>query len=198
MMQKHLDHTANPLPFLRTGISTIPITGFSIGSPGLHRRGRPSSLVQALKAGVVYFALVFGAGFALGTIRTLSIVPQLGIRMSEFLEAPFMLAVIWMAGGWITGRYCFGKGQTVQWGVGLLALWLLLSAEIILGMAVQGLSLIEVFTKHDPVSGSVYYVLLGVFAAMPWMRWKYSQYCLARPLATQERLSAQVIQDIVP
>ena len=28
-----------------------------------------------LKAGLVYFALVFGAGFVLGTIRTLWIVP---------------------------------------------------------------------------------------------------------------------------
>jgi len=31
--------------------------------------------------------------------------------------------------------------------------------------------LIEVFTHHDPVSGSVYYLMLGVFAVMPWLLW---------------------------
>ena len=32
-------------------------------------------LLPILKAGVLYFVLVFGAGFVLGTIRTLWIVP---------------------------------------------------------------------------------------------------------------------------
>jgi hypothetical protein len=63
--------------------------------------------------------------------------------------------------------------------VGAFALALLLAAEILMGIAVQGLSLVEVFTKHDPVSGSVYYALLGVFAAMPWLRWKHRQHEIA-------------------
>jgi hypothetical protein len=36
--------------------------------------------MRTLKAGVLYFALVFGAGFVLGTIRTLWVVPRLGAR----------------------------------------------------------------------------------------------------------------------
>jgi hypothetical protein len=36
--------------------------------------------MQILKAGVLYFALVFGAGFVLGTIRILWIVPSFGTR----------------------------------------------------------------------------------------------------------------------
>jgi hypothetical protein len=34
--------------------------------------------MQILKAGVLYFALVFGAGFVLGPIRILWAVPRLG------------------------------------------------------------------------------------------------------------------------
>lgn len=34
--------------------------------------------MQILKAGVVYFALVVGAGFVLGTIRVLWIAPRFG------------------------------------------------------------------------------------------------------------------------
>ena len=61
----------------------------------------------------------------------------------------------------------------------MFALALLLAAEIIMGIAVQGLTLLEVFTKHDPVSGSIYYALLGVFAAMPWLFWKYRKHEIA-------------------
>jgi hypothetical protein len=37
---------------------------------------RQQNAMPILKAGVLYFALVFGAGFVLGTIRTLWIVPS--------------------------------------------------------------------------------------------------------------------------
>jgi hypothetical protein len=46
------------------------------------------NLMKALKAGMLYFVLVFGTGFVLGTIRTLWIVPRLGTGMAELLEMP--------------------------------------------------------------------------------------------------------------
>ena len=49
--------------------------------------------MRIVKAGVLYFALVFGAGFVLGTIRTLWIVPRLGTRMAEMMETPIMLMI---------------------------------------------------------------------------------------------------------
>jgi len=49
--------------------------------------------MQILRAGVLYFALVFGAGFALGTIRTLWTAPSFGTRTAELMEMPIMLAV---------------------------------------------------------------------------------------------------------
>jgi hypothetical protein len=53
--------------------------------------------MQILKAGVPYFAFVFGVGFVLGTIRTLWVVPRFGARMAELMEAPFMLVVTLVA-----------------------------------------------------------------------------------------------------
>jgi len=47
--------------------------------------------MQTLKAGVLYFAVVFGAGFVLGPIRVMWVVPRLGTRTAEILEAPIML-----------------------------------------------------------------------------------------------------------
>ncbi len=47
--------------------------------------------MQILKAGVLYFAVVFGAGFILGPVRILWVAPRLGTRMAELLEMPIML-----------------------------------------------------------------------------------------------------------
>jgi hypothetical protein len=49
--------------------------------------------MQILKAGVLYFPLAFGAGFALGPIRILWFVPRFGTRMAELMETPIMLGV---------------------------------------------------------------------------------------------------------
>lgn len=45
---------------------------------------RHQTVKQIMKAGILYFALVFGAGFVLGAIRTLWVVPRIGTRMSEW------------------------------------------------------------------------------------------------------------------
>ena len=52
-----------------------------------------TTIMQEFKAGVLYFALVFGAGFVLGTVRTLWIVPRVGARRAELMETPIMLVV---------------------------------------------------------------------------------------------------------
>jgi hypothetical protein len=38
-----------------------------------------------VKAGILYFALVFGAGFVLGPIRVFWVVPHLGERTAELM-----------------------------------------------------------------------------------------------------------------
>jgi hypothetical protein len=68
------------------------------------RTERQQNVMPILKAGALYFALVFGAGFVLGTIRSLWIVPRLGTRMSELTETPIMLVIIILAARWIVRR----------------------------------------------------------------------------------------------
>ena len=58
-------------------------------------------MMQILKAGLIYFALVFGAGFVLGTVRTLWFVPRVGTRIAELMETPIMLVVTIVAARWI-------------------------------------------------------------------------------------------------
>ena len=57
------------------------------------------------KPALLYFLIVFGAGFILGPIRVFLIVPKLGIRWAELLEMPVMLTVIYFASGNINKRF---------------------------------------------------------------------------------------------
>ena len=120
-----------------------------------------------MKAGALYFALVFGAGFALGTLRVLLVVPRLGARTAELIEAPLMLAVTFLAARWTVRRLAVPPRWVPRLAMGCFALALLLIAEFTLALGLRGLSLREYFATLDPVSGTVYYSLLVVFALMP-------------------------------
>jgi len=123
--------------------------------------------MQILKAGLLYFALVFGAGFLLGPIRILWVVPRFGTRMAELIETPIMFVVILIAAGWIVGRLAIPSTSSRRLGMGCIALGFLLAAEFSLVLRLRGLSIRDYLATRDPVSGTVYYLMLGVFAIMP-------------------------------
>ena len=125
--------------------------------------------MRILKAGVLYFALVFGAGFVLGPIRILWIVPRFGTRMAELMEAPIMLLVTILAARWIVRRFALPPSPSSRTGMGCIALGLMLVAEFTLVLWLRGLSITEYLASRDPVSGTVYYVMLVIFAIMPFL-----------------------------
>jgi hypothetical protein len=129
--------------------------------------GTDKFAMQTLKAGALYFAVVFGAGFALGTLRVLWVVPRVGTRMAELIEAPAMLAVTVLAARWVVRRFGVPSEWTRRLSMGCIALGFLLIAELALVLGLRGLSVREYFATLDPVAGTVYYVSLGVFAVMP-------------------------------
>jgi hypothetical protein len=120
-----------------------------------------------VEAGVSYFAIVFSAGFVLGLIRELWLVPALGVRFAELAEMPIMLIVIVLAARFIVRRIGPPVSKGVRVGTGLLALAILLLAELGLVLVLQDRSLGAYVASRDPVSGAVYLVMLGLFAAMP-------------------------------
>jgi len=123
--------------------------------------------MQTLKAGALYFALVFGAGFVLGTLRVLFVVPRLGGRNAELIEAPLMLAVTFLAARWTVRRLAVPPVWRHSLAMGCVALGLLLAAELGVVLGLRGLSPGEYFRTLDPVAGTVYYALLAAFAVMP-------------------------------
>lgn len=129
-------------------------------------RGGP---LQIAKAGSAYFACVFAAGFVLGAIRVPLLVPRLGVRAAELIEMPLMFCVIVLAARWVVRRFELPPTRAARFGTGLLALALLLAAELGLVLWLQGSTPAAYLAGRDPVSGSVYAAMLLLFAAMP--RW---------------------------
>jgi hypothetical protein len=135
---------------------------------------RASSVVSAfeavmriLKAAALYFAIVFGAGFVLGTIRTLWVVPQFGTRTAELLESPIMLFITFIAARWMASRQLSESSAATHLWVGLVALTFLLATEFTFVLSLRRLTLADYVTSRDPVTGAVYIALLGAFVLMP-------------------------------
>lgn len=123
--------------------------------------------MQILKAGVLYFALALGAGFVLGSIRILWAVPTFGTRAAELMETPIMFVVVILAARWTVRHLAVPPTASRRLGVGFVALGLLVVAEFTVVLRLRGLSIGEYFASRDPVSGTAYIVMLGVFAIMP-------------------------------
>ncbi len=131
----------------------------------LTKKGRNG--LQILKAGALYFAVAFCAGFVLGPIRILWVVPRLGTRMAELLEEPIMLVIIMLAAGRIVRKLAVPPLPSSRLIMGGIALILLLFSEFTFVAWLRGLSVRDYLVGRDPVAGAVYYAMLGVFAIMP-------------------------------
>jgi len=123
--------------------------------------------MRILKAALLYFALVFGSGFLLGPIRILWVVPRLGTRMAELIEAPIMLVIVIAAARWTVSRFAVPPSRGKRFALGSIALFLLLMAEFALVPWVRHMSINAYLASRDPVSGAVYYAELGIFAIVP-------------------------------
>jgi hypothetical protein len=123
--------------------------------------------MHCVQAGLTYFALVFGTGFALGAIRVPFLVPRLGERTAELLEMPLMFIAIVFAARYVVRKFSIAPLTWPRLHVGLLALALLVAAELSLVFALQQRSLAQYVAGRDPISGSVYLLMLWVFALMP-------------------------------
>lgn len=124
-------------------------------------------LSRGFLAGLTYFAMVFGVGFILGTIRVLLLLPRLGERVAELIETPVMLTVIVVSARWVVSRFELTQPILHKLFAGLFALTLMLVMEFGVVLRLRDLSLAQYFALRDPISAAVYYFMLGLFAMMP-------------------------------
>ncbi len=126
-------------------------------------------MARIFKAGALYFAIVFAAGFVLGVVRTFFVAPRLGVRTAELLEAPLMVVISYFAARWVVRRPSL-RLQTSALPlllVGVFALALMLVVEFTFVLWIQGLTLLGYFARRDPVGLAAYFAALALFALMP-------------------------------
>ena len=119
--------------------------------------------MRPVHAGLVYFLLVFGAGFVLGVLRTLFVVPHLGAPTAELLETPLMLAAIWFAAHWLVPRLA----PRAALPAGLLSLGLTLLADTAVGLFLRQMTIAEIILHRDLLPALAYYGALLVFGFLP-------------------------------
>lgn len=119
-------------------------------------------------AAAAYFAIVFGAGFVLGVVRTLWLQPAVGPLWAVVVELPAILAVAWLASGLVLRRWPLPPPRAAA--MGALAFALLMTGEAAISLGLAGRSLAEhgalyVQPQHQlGLAGQI------VFAALPWLR----------------------------
>ena len=122
---------------------------------------------RIIKLGLIYFSLVFAAGFLLGTIRVLFVVPEIGERYAELIEMPIMLFAIYYSARFIVRKVEKGEVVSTYLYVGILSLMILLMFEFTIVLGLQGISIKQYLASRDPVSGAVYVLSLIVYMLMP-------------------------------
>lgn len=128
---------------------------------------------RAFEAGVAYFAIVFAAGFALGTVRVLLLVPQVGELAAALLELPIMLGISWYVCDKLIVRYQVPARIPPRLTMGAIGFGLLMLAELVFSLTLFGRSISDfaeaLVTPHGSIGlgGQVVFGLMPVIARRP-------------------------------
>ncbi len=121
-----------------------------------------------LLTATAYFAAVFAAGFALGVLRTLVLIPLLGDLLAVLVELPVILTVAWLACTLILGHWPLVPRAAAAMGV-IAFVWLML-AEAGLSTLLAGRSLAEHLGLYAQLPHQLGLAGQLAFAAFPWMQ----------------------------
>ena len=110
--------------------------------------------MRALKAGVIYFLLMFAVGWVLGPVRELWAVPRFGRKTALLIEAIIMLIAMIVSSHWVMRRFEVRQTLRSTIPMGLVALGILVPAEIAGVLWVRGLSLQEYLARFVTAPGT--------------------------------------------
>jgi hypothetical protein len=126
-----------------------------------------------LLTGTVYVAAVFAAGFVLGVLRTLVLVPLLGELGAVLVELPVILTIAWLVCTRILRRWPLSSPSAL--GMGAIAFLLLMGAEASLSMLLAGRSLAEHLALYSQLPHQVGLAGQLAFSLFPWIQARRSQ-----------------------
>lgn len=121
-----------------------------------------------IKAGIAYFAIAYGVGFALGIVRAVGLAPAIGSDLAVYIELPIMLTICWLASHWLIGRFNIIHQLNHRFLMGGLAFALLMVGEF----AVSHFVMDRTFANHlasyqqlPAMAGLVAQIIFGLIPA---------------------------------
>lgn len=132
---------------------------------------------RTVKAAIAYFAIVFVAGFLLGTLRVLLIAPRIGEQLAVLFELPLMLAISWITCGRILDHFSVPGSTASRLAMGGIAFGLLMAAELAVSMLAFKRTLIEhiqVYQTASAVTGLLAQIAFALFPLLKPLRSKRS------------------------
>ena len=134
------------------------------------RRSKAAERYAAILAGAAYFAVVFVAGFLLGTVRVLVSVPRFGEIVSVLLETPVILGVSWYVSRWATRKFGVSNADSHRLQMGAVAFAMLMLAEAGISVFAFGRSMEDHLAAYRSAQGIIGLVAQIAFALFPLMQ----------------------------
>ena len=125
---------------------------------------------RSLAAGGLYFAVVFGIGFALGTVRVLVTGPRLGETAAVLLEIPVIMTASWFVAKWCIARYAVRSSAAERLTMGLVAFCLTMLAELAMSVLLFGHTVSEHFATYSHLPGLIGLTAQLLFALLPYVQ----------------------------
>lgn len=119
----------------------------------------------------LYAALTFAAGFLMGVVRVLLIVPLAGAVTAVMLELPIMLAVSWLVCGWILDRPWAHRRLLDRAAMGVAAFALMMALEMTMALMIFGQSPTAVLKGLAAPAGVLGLAGQAAFAMLP-LAWR--------------------------
>jgi hypothetical protein len=120
-----------------------------------------------LRAGGLYFTIIFVIGFALGTIRVLLLVPRLGAVTSELIELPIILTAAWILCDRLITHLQVSRHWWARLSMGAMAFTLLMIAEAVLSVGLFGNSITDHLASYRSLYGGLGLLGQVIFATFP-------------------------------
>lgn len=126
---------------------------------------------RVLQTAILYFVIVFGAGFVFGVVRTLYLEPLVGKTEAVVIELPFLIAIMFFGAILAPRRSELEPTPLRLLGAGFGALFLQQCVDIILSTALGGSDAALQFAHLQTPAGRLYLGALVLFALMPILVW---------------------------
>lgn len=126
-----------------------------------------SRLIRPACAGLAYAILVFGVGFALGTIRVLLVAPHVGPGAAVLIELPLILGASWWISLACVAHFRVSRAVAARLVMGVAAFLVLMLAEVSLSVVLFGRFITEYLASLATLPGAIGLAAQVLFAGFP-------------------------------